>query len=56
MINGFDDTFSQVVHARTSYRYDEITWGVRFSTAFYADNRGELVLSLDRIDETEPAS
>ena len=55
LINGFDDTFSQVVHARTSYRFDEILWGRRFVPAFSADERGELVLSLDRIDETEPA-
>ena len=55
LINGFDDTFSQVVHARTSYRFDEILWGRRFTSAFSADERGELVLSLDRIDETEPA-
>jgi len=54
LINGFDDTFSQVVHARTSYRYDEIIWGARFTSAFHADDRGELVLRLDRIDETEP--
>ena len=26
LIRGFDDTFSQVVNARSSYRHDEILW------------------------------
>src|SRR2546423_12633205 len=26
LIKGFDDTFSQTVHARYSYRYDELQW------------------------------
>ncbi len=30
----FDDTFAQSVHARYSYRYDEITWQARFQPAF----------------------
>jgi len=55
LINGFDDTFSQVVNARTSYRWDEILWGARFTPAFHADERGELVLDLGRIDDTVPA-
>jgi inward rectifier potassium channel len=54
LITGFDDSFNQVVNARTSFRWDEIAWGARFVPAFHADNRGELVLDLDKIDDTAP--
>lgn len=54
LITGFDDSFNQVVNARTSFRWDEIVWGARFVPAFHADHRGELVLDLTRINETVP--
>jgi inward rectifier potassium channel len=46
LIKGFDDTFSQVVNARYSYRYDEIVWGARFAPAFHVDDEGDMVLDL----------
>jgi len=52
LIKGFDDTFSQTVHARYSYRYDEIIWGARFVPVFYIDAHGDVVLEVDRISET----
>ena len=55
LIKGFDDTFSQVVNARYSYRFDEIAWGERFLPAFHNDDHGHLVLDLERIDATESA-
>jgi inward rectifier potassium channel len=55
LITGFDESFNQVVNARTSFRWDEIVWGVRFASAFHADDRGELVLDLNKIDDTVPA-
>ena len=51
LVQGFDDTFSQVVHARYSYRHDEILWGAKFLPAFHVDPEGDLVLDLNRIDE-----
>jgi inward rectifier potassium channel len=56
LIKGFDDTFSQVVHARFSYRYDELIWGARFVPIFFTDQQGDLILELDRIDQTERVS
>jgi inward rectifier potassium channel len=53
LIRGFDDTFSQVVNARTSYRHDEILWGYRFLPAFHNDEHGHLVLDLAKIDDVE---
>jgi inward rectifier potassium channel len=51
LLEGFDDTFSQVVHSRYSYRYDEIVWGAKFTPAFKVDSKGGLVVEVDRIDE-----
>jgi inward rectifier potassium channel len=52
LIRGFDDTFSQVVNARFSYRFDEIRWGYRFMPAFHNDEDGHLVLDLTKMDDT----
>ncbi len=49
LIKGFDDTFSQTVHSRYSYRYDEIVWGARFTPAFQIDGEGDLVLDVDKV-------
>ncbi|HSP14101.1 MAG TPA: ion channel [Thermoanaerobaculia bacterium] len=34
MLNGFDETFSQTVHTRSSYKGPEIVWGARFRSMF----------------------
>ena len=49
LIKGFDDTFSQTVHTRYSYRYDEIVWGARFTPAFQINQAGDIVLDVDRV-------
>jgi inward rectifier potassium channel len=49
LIKGFDDTFSQTVHSRYSYRYDEIAWGARFAPAFDVDAAGDIVLEVDKV-------
>jgi inward rectifier potassium channel len=51
LIQGFDDTFSQVVHSRYSYRHDEMVWGAKFLPSFKVDPKGDLVVEVDRIDE-----
>ncbi|OGC76954.1 MAG: hypothetical protein A2Z27_06425 [candidate division Zixibacteria bacterium RBG_16_50_21] len=55
LIKGFDDTFSQTVHTRYSYRFDELLWGAKFIPIFYIDQQGDVMLELDRISETVPA-
>ena len=49
LIKGFDDTFSQTVNARYSYRYDELVWGAQFDPAFEVDPAGEIVLNVDQV-------
>ncbi len=55
LIKAFDDTFFQTVHARHSYRFEEVVWGARFVPAFEADPQGEMVLDLSRLSEIAPA-
>ena len=49
LIKAFDDTFSQTVHARYSYRYDELTWQAKFHPAFEIDMDGNMILNVDRV-------
>jgi len=52
LIKGFDDSFSQVVHRRFSYRWDEIEWSSRFQPAFGVTPGGHMELHLARISDT----
>lgn len=52
LIRAYDDTFSQTILTRASYRHDEITWGTHFAPAFSVDSHGDLVLELKRLSET----
>ena len=49
LIKAFDDTFSQTVHARYSYRYDELMWQAKFQPAFEIDGNGNMILNVDRV-------
>ncbi len=51
VIKAYDDTFSQTVIARHSYRYDEIVWGRRFAPAFFVDEGGDMVVELPKLGE-----
>ncbi|HEX4807623.1 MAG TPA: ion channel [Bryobacteraceae bacterium] len=55
MLKAFDDTFGQTVHARYSYRFDEITWGARFAPAFEIDRNGDLQVEVNRVGLIEQA-
>ncbi len=53
LLKAFDDTFSQTVHSRTSYQYDELVWGAKFKPTFDRDEEGRFVLNLGKIDDHE---
>lgn len=53
MIKGFDDSFSQTVITRNSYKYDEIEWDSKFIRAFTTDESGETIVDLEKLSETE---
>lgn len=56
LMRGFDDTFGQTVHARYSYRYDEIVWGAKFAPAFEVDSNGDLHVEVNRVGAIDAAA
>ena len=55
LIKAYDDTFSQTVLARCSYRYEEIGWNRRFVPAFSVDPGGDMVLEIQKVGESVEA-
>jgi inward rectifier potassium channel len=51
LMKAYDDTFSQTVLARYSYRIDEFLWNRRFAPAFTVDGDGDMVLELRKVGE-----
>jgi inward rectifier potassium channel len=56
LLRAMDDTFSQAVHSRYSYRYDELRWGRKFRPMFDASIPGMVVLDMNKLDDTEEVS
>jgi inward rectifier potassium channel len=53
---GTDDTFSQTVHTRSSYKAGEIVWNAKFRTVYEPTTDGEPVtVDVGRLDEIETA-
>jgi inward rectifier potassium channel len=52
----WDETFSQTVHQRFSYRFSEIVWGAGFTPAFGVDTNGALQVHLDKVGAYATAS
>lgn len=51
----FDDTFADIVHSRTSYRYDQVVFGARFSSIIGKGNDGSPQLDISSIHAFEKA-
>ena len=56
LLRGFDETYYQEVHARTSYTAREIVWGAHFVTILGKNDRGQATIALDRLGLFEPAT
>lgn len=55
MLGGFDEVSSQTVHARSSYKPDEIVFGAKFLSMFNPTGERESIsVDLRRIHDTEP--
>jgi inward rectifier potassium channel len=52
LISADDETFAQKVHARTSYRFEDLRWGAKFADMYVADPRSVRV-DLSRLDKAE---
>jgi inward rectifier potassium channel len=56
VLAGFDETFSQTVHARSSYRFDETVFGARFQSIFNPPEKdGTLSVNIRELSAYEPA-
>lgn len=55
LLRAMDDTFSQVVHSRYSYRYDEVLWGQKFGPMFDGSQTGMVTVDLNGLDDTVSA-
>ena len=53
LVKAWDETFSQNVNQRFSYRFDEIVWNARFQPAFAVDDGGAMVLDVSRVGDYE---
>ncbi|MBA2628028.1 MAG: transporter [Gemmatimonadales bacterium] len=54
IVSGTDEAVSQTVHARTSYRYDEVAWNARFTSAFLEPGRdGTIRVDVRRLSDLE---
>jgi inward rectifier potassium channel len=56
LLQGVDDTFEQTVHSRSSYKFNEVAWGARFTDIYLKRPDGGLAgIDVRRLHDTEPA-
>lgn len=53
LVNAIDDFFQQEVHARTSYRWDEVVWGARFRDMYRHKGNGQISIDLRRLHDIQ---
>jgi inward rectifier potassium channel len=54
LLSGIDEALEQTVHARSSYRADEIVWNARFQSMFLAsDGQPSVTVDITRVHEIE---
>jgi inward rectifier potassium channel len=54
LLNGFDETFSQTVHTRSSYKVDEVVWGAKFTSMFNPlDDDGTISIDIRKLNDIE---
>jgi inward rectifier potassium channel len=51
LLKGFDDTFSQDVHKRSSYMHHEIVWGAKYVSLLNNVQNGITIIDLSRIND-----
>jgi len=54
LLTGVDETYEQAVHARTSYRADEIVWNARFQSVYRGESPSHLLsVDVSRLNDVE---
>ena len=57
LLTGIDETFSQTVHARTSYKADEVIWRAKFKDIYNPPtSTGSLTIDVRKLDSIERLS
>jgi len=56
LLTGIDETFSQTVHARSSYKGEEVVWGAKFGDMYQRRNGNVISVDLNRLHAIERAS
>ena len=49
LMSGIDETFSQPVHSRSSYRHDELVWEAKFQDMYQTNPNGILHVDAERL-------
>jgi inward rectifier potassium channel len=55
LLTATDDTSSQTVHARSSYKYDELVWGAKFSDIFTSDSTA-IGIDVRKLHDIDPVN
>lgn len=50
LVRGMNDTFSQTIHARTSYKAKDIIWNAKFSNIYHGVNK-KTIVRIDKIGQ-----
>jgi len=53
LLTAIDETFSQTVHSRSSYKHHEIIWGAKFADMFQSSEEDRISIDLRRIHAFE---
>jgi inward rectifier potassium channel len=54
LLSGIDEALEQTVHARSSYRADEVVWNARFQSMFLpANGRSRVAVDISRVHAIE---
>ena len=53
LLTAIDETFSQTVHDRTSYKHTEVLWGARFADIFQPSGDGKIAVDVRKISEVD---
>ena len=56
LVNAVDETYSQTVYSRSSYRFNEVVWGAKFKNMFQEKIKGKLGIRMENLHEYEPAA
>ena len=55
LLSGIDETSSQSVHVRTSYKHDEVVWGAKFADMFTPSD-GVIRVDLRKLHDIQPVN